>query len=304
MGEVEQVLETLAQGRVKVVDFRFTDLVGRWRHKGLDAAAVDAALLGDGILIDGSAIPGWREVQESDLLLKPDLGATFLDPFSAQPTLVILCDGAEPGTGLGYERDPRSVAERLESWLAQQRVADRVSVAPDLGFYLFDDVRVELGPMRQSYALTASEHRTSSGQAYAGGNPGHRPAAEGAYLALPPADHMADIRAEMTQILATLGFGGLQQAHGPGAGQNEIMFAADGVVTTADRIQIAKYAIQQVAASYGKSASFMAKPVADEAGSALHVHLALWQQGRPVFAGQGYADLSGQCLAFIAGIIH
>jgi glutamine synthetase len=304
MSDVDGILETIAEARVKVVAFRFTDLAGRWRHKGFEASAVDAALLREGVMIDGSAVPGWRDVQESDLLLKPDPGASFLDPFSAQPTLVIICDGAEPGSGLGYERDPRSAARRLEAWLGEHRVADSATVAPDLGFYLFDDVRVDLGPMRASYALTASEHRTSAGESYSSGNPGHRPAAGGGYLALPPADHMSDIRAEMTQILAGLGLDGLQQSHGQGAGQNEIMFKGAGPIQTADRIQMAKYSIQQVAASYGKSASFMAKPVADEAGSALHVHLALQREGRPIFAGQGYADLSPICLGFIAGIIQ
>jgi glutamine synthetase len=261
-------------------------------------------MLTHGLLIDGSAIPGWRDISESDLLIRPDLSTAYLDPFSAQQTLVLICDGAEPATGLGYERDPRSAARRAEAWLAGQPAADRVQVGCEMGFFLFDDVRIELGPTAASYRLAGSEHRSSATSLQPTGSSGHRPSPGTAQLAAPPTDHLSDIRAEMANILGSLGFTRLRMDHGTAPMQNRTSFAAGGLVATADRMQLAKYVVQQVAASYGKSACFMAKPVADEAGSSLQIHQSLWQGERPVFAGQGYADLSPMCLSFIAGVIH
>ncbi|MCL6607626.1 MAG: type I glutamate--ammonia ligase [Geminicoccaceae bacterium] len=304
MAEVEAILERIRRDGVRMVDLRFTDLAGRWRHTTIDAASVDREILEHGLMIDGSAVPGWREVSEADLLVRPDLAATFLDPFAAQPTLVILCDAADPAAGTGYERDPRSVAARAEAWLARQRIADRVTVGIELFFFLFDDVRIEVGSSAAAFRLSGSEGRTAGVQAYHPGNPGHRPHPGAAQLALPPADHMSDIRAELASILVSLGFGRVQHDHGAATLQNRLSFAPGGLLATADRVQILKYCCHQVAASYGKSATFMPRPVADEPGSGLAVHQALWRGDRPVFAGQGYADLSPTCLSFIAGLIQ
>ncbi|MCS6778770.1 MAG: type I glutamate--ammonia ligase [Geminicoccaceae bacterium] len=304
MAEVEAVLEKIRAEKLQMVDLRFTDLIGRWRHTTIDAASVDREILEHGLLIDGSGVPGWREVSEADLLVRPDLSSMFLDPFAAQPTLVILCDAADPASGTGYERDPRSVAARAEAWLARQRTGERVTVGVDLAFFLFDDVRIEIGPTAAAYRLGGSEGRTAGAQAFHPGNPGHRPHPGAVQLALPPADHMADIRAEIAAILGTLGIGRIQHDHGAAPLQNRMSFAAGGLVQTADRLQIFKYVCHQVAASYGKSATFMARPLADEPGSGLAIHQALWRGDRPVFAGQGYADLSPACLSFIAGIIQ
>jgi glutamine synthetase len=146
MSEAESILERIAADGVKVVDFRFTDLAGRWRHVAREAAGVEAECLREGLLVDGSAVPGWREVTEADLLLRPDLDSAWLDPFSAQPTLVLHCDGADPASGLGYERDPRSAAQRAEAHLARSGIADEARVAVDVAFFLFDDIRVDAGP--------------------------------------------------------------------------------------------------------------------------------------------------------------
>jgi glutamine synthetase len=300
MSDASQLVERIGAEGIKVLDFRFTDLGGRWRHVGREAGGVTAELLQEGVPIDGSAIPGWRDITESDLVLRPDLASAFVDPFTAQPTLVLFCDGAEPGTGLGYERDPRSAALRAEAFLRRCRHADEVRVAAGLSFFLFDEVRVELGPMRGSYQLTGSEHRTGSARA---ARDGHRPNPDAAYLSLPPADHMADIRAEITSVLATLGFTDLKQAHGRASGQNELCYALGGLAGAGDQVQTMKYVIHQVGASYGKAATFMPRPVVDEPGSGMPVHQALWRDGKPVFAGQGYADLSALCLQFVAGIM-
>lgn len=294
MGEAAAIIERIAAEGIRTVDFRFTDLAGRWRHLGREAGGVDADLLAQGVYIDGSSIPGWRDVTEADLLLRPDLATAFADPFAAQPTLALICDAAEPGTGLGYERDPRSAAVRAETFLRGCRYGDEVRVAADLAFFLFDEVKVELGPLKGAYSLGSGEH---------GSRDGHRPGPDAAYLALPPSDQMADIRAEIASVMASLGMGGLKHAHGRGTAQNQICCGTGGLVASADHIQTLKYAIHQVAASYGKVATFMAKPVADEPGSGMSVHQAIWRDGKPTFAGQGYADLSQMCLHFIAGLM-
>jgi glutamine synthetase len=303
MSEAASIIERIRAEAIRTVDFRFTDLAGRWRHVAREAGSVAAESLRDGIFIDGSAVPGWRDVTESDLLLKPDLLSSFVDPFSAQPSLVVLCDAAEPGTGLGYERCPRAAAQRAEAYLRGCRFADDVRVAAALAFFLFDEVKVEMGPLHGSYRLGASERRTSGAAGIAGRDGGHRPNPDAAYLALSPADHMADVRAEIATILAGLGLDGIKHAHGRATGQNELSFGAGGLVQSADRIQLAKHVIHQVAASYGKTATFMAKPVADEPGSGMDVQASLWSGGKPVFAGQGYADLSTLCLQFVAGVM-
>jgi glutamine synthetase len=303
MSDATRIIERLRAEAIRVVDFRFTDLVGRWRHVAREASGLSADTLRQGIFIDGSAIPGWRDITESDLLLKPDLESAFTDPFSAQPTLVLFCDGTEPGTGLGYERDPRSAALRAEAHLRGCRHADAIRIAAELAFFLFDEVKVELGPMGGSYRLLASEHHAGGARGGAGRD-GHRPDPDAAYLSLSPADHMADIRAEIASVLASLGLAGLKQAHGRARGQNELAFGATSLVRAADRIQLTKHVIHQVAASYGKTATFMPKPVVDAAGSGLHVHASLWRDGKPTFAGQGYADLSSLCLQFVAGVMH
>lgn len=297
MSDAAAIIERIAAEGIRAIDFRFTDLSGRWRHLGREAGRIDATHLVDGVFIDGSAVPGWRDITDADLLLRPDLASAFADPFAAQPTLVLVCDVAEPATGLGYERDPRSAAQRAESFLHGCRFADEVRVAVDLAFSLFDEVKIEVAPLRGLYSLTSGEHGGT------GGREGHRPGPDAGYLALPPADQMADIRAEMASVMAGLGVPGLGHAHGPGRAQNRFCGLAGSLVEVADRVQTFKYVTHQVAASYGKVATFMAKPVADARGSGMSIHQALWRDGRPTFAGQGYADLSQLCLQFIAGIM-
>ena len=287
MSDIDSILRLIRDESLRTVDFRFTDLAGRWRHRSVEASDLEPTLLTDGISIDGSAVPGWRDITESDLLLRPDLQAAHLDPFAAQPTLAILCDVAEPGTGLGYGRDPRSAAARAVSWLATARVADSVKVGVDLDFYLLDELRLEAGPRAVGYSAPA-------------GTIGR---AAGGYLAMPPADPTHDMRAELATVLRGMGVPRLRHGQGGGIGQIEVGFAADPLLVSADRVQLLRYAASQVAASYGKTASFLARPLPDQPGSGLRLHLSLWQGERAVFAGTGYADLSQACLHFIAGII-
>jgi glutamine synthetase len=303
MSDPQAVLEQIRRDGIQTVDFRFTDLRGRWQHFSFAAAGVTEAHLQDGVMFDGSAIAGWRDVSESDMLLKPDLDSAVLDPFSAQPSLILLSDVAEPSTGLGYERCPRSLARRAEDRLASSGVADRALIAPRAEFCIFDDVRFGVATNEAFYRVDSEEGPYNSGTRYDVGNSGHRPQ-RGAPLAVPPVDQMADLRAEMASVLKTVGLSPLQHHHDTAPSQNQITLGFDSLLRSADGLQIYKYVVHNVASSYGKTATFLPKPMAFEPGSGLQIEQALWLKDRPVFAGQGYADLSETCLHYLGGILH
>jgi glutamine synthetase len=303
MADVAAILERIRAEEVRTVDFRFTDLRGQWQHVAVAAGAVDEALLERGVMFDGSAVAGWRDVSQSDMLLKPDLATAVSDPFSAQPGLILICTVAEPTTGLGYERCPRSVAERAETHLAASGLAERILVAPQAEFCVFDDVRFAVATNEAFFRVDSEEGGYNSGTRYDVGNSGHRPHA-GAPLVVPPIEYMADLRAEMATMLATMGLDPRQQHHDTAASQSTIAIGPAGLVRSADRMQIYKYVVRSVAHSYGKSATFLPKPMAFEPGSGLQVQQALWRGDRPVFAGQGYGDVSDECLHYIGGILH
>jgi glutamine synthetase len=303
MADVAGILERIRAEEVRTVDFRFTDLRGQWQHVAVAAGAVSETLLEHGVMFDGSAVAGWRDVSQSDMLLKPDLATAVSDPFSAQPSLILICNVAEPTTGLGYERCPRSVAERAETHLAASGVAERILVAPQAEFCVFDDVRFAVATNEAFFRVDSEEGGYNSGTRYDVGNSGHRPHA-GAPLVVPPIEYMADLRAEMATMLATMGLDPRQQHHDTAASQSTIAIGAEGLVRSADRMQIYKYVVRSVAHSYGKSATFMPKPMAFEPGSGLQIQQALWRADRPVFAGQGYGDISDECLHYIGGILH
>jgi glutamine synthetase len=303
MTTATEILELIGRETVKTVDFRFADLRGQWRRLGYAAETVDAALLDHGVMFDGSAIPGWRDVAHSDMLLKPDLGSAVLDPFSAQPSLILIADVAEPGSGLGYDRCPRSIARRAEALLGQSGVAERAAIASQAEFFIFDDVRFGVAGHDVFYSVDSEEAAHNSGTRYEVGNRGHRPVGHGAALAAPPVDHGADLRAEMAAMLSQMGLKKLHHHHDIAPGQNQISAGFAALTAAADQQQIFKYVVHSVAAAYGKTATFMPKPVAHEPGSGMQIQFALWQGERPVFAGNGYADLSEHCLHFIGGIL-
>jgi len=303
MTDAKAVVERLQSEAVQTVDVRFTDLRGQWQHLGLAARSVTPALLEQGVMFDGSAIAGWRDVSQSDMLLRPDLDTAVLDPFSAQPCLILICNVAEPATGLGYERCPRSVAERAEAHLVASGLADSAQIAPQAEFFLFDDVRFASAVQEAFWRVDAEEGPYNSGTRYEAGNRGHRPQS-GAPLAVPPVDQGADLRAEMVSVLATMGLDALLQHHDTAPSQHELSLGFGGLRTSADRLQIYKYVVHNVASSYGKTATFMPKPMAFQPGSGLQIQQALWHGDKPLFAGQGYADLSEACLHYIGGILH
>ena len=303
MADTTSVLARIGEEDVQTVDFRFTDLGGRWQHIGFASAGVDERILEEGIMFDGSAVPGWRDASESDMMIVPDLSSAVIDPFSAQPTLIMMADVTEPGSGLSYDRCPRSIAARAATHLAGTGLADRVMVATEMAFSIFDDVRHDVSTDGASWRVGAEESEGSSGARYDLGNSGHR-FSKTAPFAVPPADHLADLRAEIVTMLHTMGLETQHQQHNPSPNQGEINLAARPLLEMADGMQIYRYVVQNVAHSYGKTATFMPKPLAFEPGAGFEIQQALWKDEKPVFAGRGYADLSDSCLHFIGGILQ
>lgn len=299
----KSIVERIEQDDIQNVDFRFTDLRGRWHHIGFTASSIDERILEEGVMFDGSTISGWRDASESDMMLVPDLATAVLDPFSAQPSLILIADVTEPGDIIGYERCPRSVAKRASAWLANTGLAELAMVATEMAFSIFDDVRSDVAANKACWQVSSEEGSYSSNTRYDVGNSGHRFAKSAAY-AVPPADHHSDLRAEIVTMLQSMGLRTQQQQHNSAPNQGEINLAARPLLASADAVQIYKYVVQNVAHSYGKTASFMPKPMAFEPGLGFEIQQSLWRDEKPVFAGQGYADLSESCLHFIGGILQ
>ncbi len=286
------------------IDLRFTDPRGKWQHLTMDASAMDEEQLEDGIMFDGSSIAGWKAINESDMILKPDLDRVTTDPFTAQGTAIVFCDILEPSTGQPYGRDPRSTAKRAEEYLKFSGIGDVAYFGPEPEFFVFDDVRFSVGYSGAMYALDDIEGPYNSGKIYPDGNMGHRPRIKGGYFPVPPVDSAFDLRNEMVTVLRELGVPMDKHHHEVGASQHELGITFATLTEMADKVQLYKYVVHQVAHSYGKTATFMPKPVKDDNGSGMHTHQSLWRDGKPLFAGAGYADLSDTALYYIGGIIR
>jgi len=254
-------------------------------------------------MFDGSSIAGWKSINESDMILMPDAATAFLDPFTAQPTLVVFCDVIEPATGQNYTRDPRSTAKRAEQYLAYTGIGDSAYFGPELEFFVFDDVKYKVGMNEASYSLDSEESPINTGKNYETGNMGHRPGVKGGYFPVQPVDSLSDMRAEMLSVLDSVGLTSVLHHHEVAPGQCELGFDFSTMTATADNVQKYKYVVHNVAHSYGKSATFMPKPISGDNGSGMHVHQSIWKAGKPLFAGNGYADLSETCLYYIGGVI-
>jgi glutamine synthetase len=299
----KSVIKSLREQDVRYVDLRFTDMRGKWHHVTFDISMVDEEFLEEGTMFDGSSIAGWKAINESDMLLKPDLATVHMDPFFAQKTAVMTCDVLEPGTGEAYNRDPRSIAKKAEMFLKESGVADLAYFGPEAEFFVFDDVRFKVSQNEVSVKMDSDEGPYNSGRDYKGRNLAHRPATKGGYFPVPPVDSCQDLRSEMLSAMTEMGVVPEKHHHEVAPSQHELGMKFQTLVTMADHMQIYKYAIHQVAASYGKTATFMPKPIKGDNGSGMHVHQSLWKAGKPLFAGAGYADLSDACLYYIGGII-
>ena len=303
MSDIKSVLDMIKENDVEFVDFRFTDPRGKWQHTAQHVSTVVEDLLTDGIMFDGSSIAGWKAINESDMILMPDLGSAVMDPFTAQPQLILICDILEPATGESYTRDPRGTAKLALAYLESSGIGDAAYFGPEAEFFVFDDVRFENSMSRSFYEVDSIEGPYNTGSDYPEGNMGHRPAIKGGYFPVPPVDSMTDIRAEMVTTALEMGIAMEKHHHEVAPSQHELGQKFDTLLNAADQMQIYKYVVHNVAAQYGKSATFMPKPIAGDNGSGMHVHQSVWKDGKPAFAGSGYADLSDTCLYYIGGII-
>ncbi|MBH64524.1 MAG: type I glutamate--ammonia ligase [Alphaproteobacteria bacterium] len=304
MSDANSVLKLIKDNDVKYVDLRFTDPRGKWQHLAMDVNVVDEDMFADGVMFDGSSIAGWKDISESDMTLMPDPDTATMDPFSAQNSLIVFCDVIEPSTGEAYSRDPRSAAKRAETYLSFAGIGDRAMFGPEAEFFVFDDVRFNVGMNSSSYSIDQEEGPYNSQRQFEGGNIGHRPAAKGGYFPVPPVDSMSDLRAEMVTIMAEMGLKTEKHHHEVAPSQNELGIRGGDLVRTADMMQIYKYVVHNVAHSYGKSATFMPKPVMEDNGSGMHCHQSIWKGDDNIFAGTGYADLSENALYYIGGIMQ
>ncbi len=289
---------------IPFIDLRFTDPRGKWQHLTMCSEFVNDDAFEDGIMFDGSSIAGWKAINESDMALIPDASTAVMDPFSAQPSLILFCDIMEPTTGQGYNRDPRSVAKKAETYLASTGIGDTAYFGPEAEFFVFDDVRFDVKMNSCFYEFDSEESPYVTGRMFdEGGNIGHRPPVKGGYFPVPPVDSSPDLRAEMVTIMKEMGLTMDKHHHEVAPSQHELGMAYDTLVRSADNQQIYKYCTHMVAHTYGKTATFMPKPVAGDNGSGMHVHQSIWKDGKPMFAGSGYADLSDTALYYIGGII-
>jgi len=303
MASVKEILKTIEEKDVRFVDLRFTDPRGKLQHLTMDVAIVDEDMFADGVMFDGSSIAGWKAINESDMTLMPDIGTAHLDPFFAQTTLAVFCDILDPITGEQYGRDPRSTAKRAEAYLKQTKIGDTIYFGPEAEFFMFDDVRFNAEPYDCGFQLDATELPSNSNTAFEMGNLGHRVATKGGYFPVPPVDNAQDIRSEMLSVMAEMGVATEKHHHEVGSAQHELGMKFDTMTLTADHLQIYKYVVHNVANAYGKTATFMPKPVFGDNGTGMHCHQSIWQGGKPLFAGNKYADLSDYCLWYIGGII-
>jgi glutamine synthetase len=303
MPDTSKVFDLIKEHDVKYVDLRFTDLRGKLQHTAQHVSTIDEDVFTDGIMFDGSSIAGWKAINESDMVLMPDAATAVMDPFAAQPTLTLFCDVYEPSTGQPYERDPRSIAKAAERYVATAGIGDTVFFGPEAEFFVFDDVKFDVQMNKVFYEFTSEEGPYTSGREYPEGNLGHRPAVKGGYFPVPPVDSGSDLRAEMVSVLADMGVPVEKHHHEVAPSQHELGIKFDTLVRCADNMQLYKYVVHNVAHAYGKSATFMPKPVFGDNGSGMHCHQSIWKEGKPLFAGNLYADLSETALYYIGGII-
>ena len=301
---VADVMKMVKENEVKFVDFRFTDTRGKEQHVSVPVSAFDEDKFTSGHAFDGSSIAGWKGIEASDMLLMPDPATANIDPFYEEPTLFMSCDVLEPGDGKPYERDPRSLAKRAEAYLKGSGVGDAAYFGPEPEFFIFDQVRWSVDMSGCFVKIDSEEAPWSTGLDFEGGNLGHRPAVKGGYFPVPPVDSMQDMRSEMCLLLEQMGIPVEVHHHEVGGmGQNELGTKFSTLVQRADWLMVQKYIIHNVAHAYGKTATFMPKPVVGDNGSGMHVHQSVWKGGKNLFAGDGYAGLSEFALYYIGGII-
>ena len=297
------VLKALKDEDIPFVDLRFTDPRGKWQHLTMCSNFIDDDSFVDGIMFDGSSIAGWKAINESDMALIPDASTAVMDPFAAQPSMIMCCDIMEPTTGQPYGRDPRSVAKKAEAYLGSTGIGDTAYFGSEAEFFVFDDVRFDVQMNSTFFEFESEEGPYVTGKLFDDGNLGHRPGIKGGYFPVPPVDSAHDLRAEMVTVMQEMGLNMDKHHHEVAPSQHELGMTFSTLVRAADNLQIYKYCTHMTAHTYGKTATFMPKPVAGDNGSGMHTHQSIWKDGKPTFAGSSYADLSETALHYIGGII-
>jgi glutamine synthetase len=301
---VADALSLIKEKEAKFIDLRFTDAKGKEQHVTLPVSAVDEEFFEDGKMFDGSSIAGWKGINESDMILMPDPDTAVVDVFTDDATINIRCDVYEPTTMQAYGRCPRMTARRAEEYLKSTGIADEAFFGPENEFFIFDDVRYSTDMHMTSYRVDSAEAAWNSGTENDEGNIGHRPGVKGGYFPVPPVDSGHDIRSSMCLALEDMGLTVEVHHHEVGtAGQAEIGVLFDSLVKKADDVQILKYVVLNVAHAYGKTATFMPKPLVGDNGNGAHVHQSLGKGGENIFQGDGYGGLSDTALYYIGGIL-
>ena len=300
----KDLISMIANEGVEYVDIRFTDPRGKLQHVTVCSDQVDADFLEEGFMFDGSSIAGWKSIEESDMKLMPDASSAYLDPFYAEKTVCVHCTVVEPDTGESYARDPRGCAQRAEAYLKSTGIGDVAYMGPEAEFFLFDDVRFENKINKVSYEVDAVDASWNSDTKYEMGNMGHRAGVKGGYFPVNPIDDAHDIRSEMLSTMKRMGMKVDKHHHEVASCQHELGLIFGSLTHQADELQKYKYVIHNVAHAYGKSATFMPKPIAGDNGTGMHVNMSIFKEGKPLFAGDKYADLSNEALYFIGGILQ
>ena len=299
----DTMLKTISDESVEYVDIRFTDPRGKLQHVTVMADQVDADFIEEGFMFDGSSIAGWKSIEASDMKLMIDTDSAYVDPFYAEKTLCVHCSVVEPDTGEAYERDPRGTAEKAEAYLKSSGVGDVAYMGPEAEFFLFDNVKFSNEMNKVSFEVDAVDAAWNTDTDYEMGNTGHRPGVKGGYFPVNPIDDGQDIRSEMLSTMKRLGMKVDKHHHEVASCQHELGLIFNSLTKQGDELQKYKYVSHNVAQAYGKSATFMPKPVAGDNGTGMHVNMSIWKGGKPLFAGDKYADLSQEALYYIGGIL-
>ena len=298
------LLDMIKDEAADYVDVRFTDPRGKLQHVTLCADQVDEDLIAEGFMFDGSSIEGWKSIEASDMKLMMDVDSAYVDPFYAEKTICVHCSVVEPDTGEAYTRDPRGTAQKAEAYLISSGIGDVAYMGPEAEFFLFDDVRYSNTINKVSYEVDATDASWNTDTEYEMGNMGHRPGIKGGYFPVNPIDEAHDLRGEMLSTMKRLGMKVDKHHHEVASCQHELGLVFGSLTKQADELQKYKYVVHNVAHAYGKSATFMPKPIAGDNGTGMHVNMSIWKDGKPLFAGDKYADLSQEALYFIGGILH
>ncbi|GMR07904.1 MAG: glutamate--ammonia ligase [Gammaproteobacteria bacterium] len=299
-----KVNKIIKDNDVRFVDLRFTDSHGKQQHVTVPVSQISASFFKEGKMFDGSSITGWKGINESDMILMPDLDTAVMDPFMDDSTLIITCDIVEPTTMKGYERDPRSIAKRAEAYLKSTKIADTAYFGPEPEFFVLDDVKWGSTMAGSFYRVDSEEAEWSSERTFEDGNIGHRPGVKGGYFPVPPVDSLQDLRSAMCLAMEEMGLPTEVHHHEVAtAGQCEIGTDFNSLVKKADEVQTLKYCVHNVAHAYGKTATFMPKPLVGDNGNGMHVHQSLGKGGKNIFMGNKYGGLSDNALYYIGGVI-